>query len=488
MMKSEQEYYISLIERLRQLANTETEWLEYKENNCDPQLMGEYISALSNSATICNKEKAYMLWGINDETHEIEGTTFSPKKMKRGNQEIENWLAGSLKPRVDFKFVEVFTDKGKVVVLEIPSAVNTPTSFKGTEFIRMGSYKKKLREFPEKERKLWLAFEQKPFELRTAMENVSESKVTELLDCAAYYTLMKLPLPSKRSAIIHNMVDEEFIREMDNGNYEITNLGALLLAKNLNVFAHLKRKAVRVIKYKGNGKTNAIREQMFTKGYAIQFDDITDYVMTLIPQEEEINTGRRVEHIMFPRKAIREMLGNMIIHQDLTAHGSGPIMEIFDTKIEASNPGTLLVDVNRIIDTAPHSRNEAIASFLRIVRICEERGSGFDRMEEGMRDLTIPAPKVECGEDFTRTKLYWYANLNDWKREDKIRTCYLYTCYCYVNEIEVANSVLRERFGVEEKNKAIISRIIKDTMNAGYIKLSDVNVAPKLRRYIPYWA
>ena len=92
MMKSEQEYYISLIERLRQLANTETEWLEYKENNCDPQLMGEYISALSNSATICNKEKAYMLWGINDETHEIEGTTFSPKKMKRGNQEIENWL------------------------------------------------------------------------------------------------------------------------------------------------------------------------------------------------------------------------------------------------------------------------------------------------------------------------------------------------------------------------------------------------------------
>ena len=488
MMKSEQEYYISLIERLRQLANTETEWLEYKENNCDPQLMGEYISALSNSATICNKEKAYMLWGINDETHEIEGTTFSPKKMKRGNQEIENWLAGSLKPRVDFKFVEVFTDKGKVVVLEIPSAVNTPTSFKGTEFIRMGSYKKKLKEFPEKERKLWLAFEQKPFELRTAIENVSESKVTELLDCAAYYTLMKLPLPSKRSAIIHNMVDEEFIREMDNGNYEITNMGALLLAKNLNVFAHLRRKAVRVIKYKGNGKTNAIREQIFTKGYAIQFDDITDYVMTLVPQEEEINTGRRVEHIMFPRKAIREMLGNMIIHQDLTAHGSGPIMEIFDTKIEASNPGTLLVDVNRIIDTAPHSRNEAIASFLRIVRICEERGSGFDRMEEGMRDLTIPAPKVECGDDFTRTKLYWYANLNDWKREDKIRTCYLYTCYCYVNEIEVANAVLRERFGVEEKNKAIISRIIKDTMNAGLIKLSDVNVAPKLRRYIPYWA
>ena len=332
-MDAEQEYYISLIERLRQLPE-ETEWLEYKVNNYEPELIGEYISALSNSATIWNKEKAYLLWGINDATHEIEGTAFSPRKAKKGNEEIENWLAGGLKPRVDFKFIEVNTASGKVVVMEIPAAVNTPTSFKGTEFIRVGSYKKKLKDYPEKERKLWLSFELKPFELRVAMENVTASKVTELLDCAAYYTLMKLPLPSNRDSIIHNMMDEEFIREMDNGNFAITNMGALLLAKDLNAFAHLKRKAVRVIKYKGNGKTNAIREQVFTKGYAIQFDDIADYIMTLLPQEEEIDGGRRQEHIMFPRKAIREMLGNMIIHQDLTAHGSGPIMEIFDTKVK----------------------------------------------------------------------------------------------------------------------------------------------------------
>ena len=120
-----------------------------------------------------------------------------------------------------------------------------------------------MRKASEKKRKLWLFFEQKPFELRVAKENVTASKVTELLDCAAYYTLMKLPLPSNREAIIHNMIDEEFIREMDNGNYEITNMGALLLAKDLNSFVHLKRKAVCVIKYKGNGKTNAIREQVF---------------------------------------------------------------------------------------------------------------------------------------------------------------------------------------------------------------------------------
>ena len=123
-----------------------------------------------------------------------------------------------------------------------------------------------------------------------------------------------------------------------------------------------------------------------------------------------------------------------------------------------------------------------------MIHICEERGSGFDRMEEGMSALKIPAPKVETGDDFARTKLYWYANLNEWTKEDKIRTCYLATCYYYVNEIPVANAVLRERFGVDEKNMSIVSRIIKETMKAGFIKLADENASLKMRRYIPYWA
>lgn len=284
------------------------------------------------------------------------------------------------------------------------------------------------------------------------------------------------------------MLDEEFIRKNDIGNYIITNLGALLFAKNLNNFRHLKRKAIRVVQYNGTGRIQADREKVFEQGYAICFSDICDYINTLIPQSEEIGSGYRKEHIMFPPKAIREMVSNLIIHQQLDVRGAGPMVEIFSTRVETSNPGNLLVDVNRIIDTAPHSRNEAMASFLRIIRVCEERGSGFDRMEEGLGELKIPAPKVETGDNFTRTKLYWYPELSAWEKEDKIRTCYLATCYNYVNDVSVSNAVLRNRFGVEVKNKAIISRIIKDTVEAGLIKLSDKNAAPKMRRYIPYWA
>ncbi len=476
-----------LVQELCKLPS-ETEWVEFKCNNKNPQEIGEYISALSNSAVLWNRDNAYLAWGIDNETHEIVGASFDYRKAKKGNEELEAWLARLLNPRVDFRFLNVDYGDKKVVLLEIPAATHRPIAFSGVEYIRVGTNKKPLRDYPEKERRLWLAFEKTPFELRTAKSDVTASEVTELLDCAAYYTLKKLPLPENRDAIIHNMLDEKFISKQDNGNYSISNMGALLFAKDLSGFDALKRKAIRVIRYKGTGRTNAIREQVFTKGYAVQFEDITDYIMTILPQEEEIGGGRRVDHIMFPRKAIREMVGNIMIHQDLMIHGAGPMFEVFDSRVEATSPGSLLVDVDRIIDTAPHSRNENMASFLRIVQICEERGSGFDRMEEGMSENHIPAPKVETSDDFCRTKLYWYDSLNKWSKEEKIRTCYIATCYCYVNEIEVSNAVLRQRFGIDEKNKAIASRIIGDAVKAGMIKLSDPDAVVKMRRYVPYWA
>ncbi len=217
MITGQQDYYISLIERLRRMS-AETEWLEYKSNNTDPQMIGEYISAINNSAALERREKGYLLWGSNNTTHEILGTDFCPGVAKKGNQELENWLVGLSNPRLNIQFIEVNVRDKRVVILEIPMASVKPTAFAGDEYIRIGSYKKKLKDFPEKERALWQSFETTPYEMRTAKENITEEEVTRLLDCTAYYTLMKLPLPSNRSSMMHNMKDEEFIREMDNGN------------------------------------------------------------------------------------------------------------------------------------------------------------------------------------------------------------------------------------------------------------------------------
>ena len=131
------EYLQSLVRELSKYPD-ETEWIEFKCNYNEPQMIGEYISALSNSAALSGKPKGYVVWGINNESHNIDGTIFQYRKSKKGNEELESWLAHMLTPSIDFKFFEVSMDGVTVVILEIPCADNQPVGFAGCEYIRIG--------------------------------------------------------------------------------------------------------------------------------------------------------------------------------------------------------------------------------------------------------------------------------------------------------------------------------------------------------------
>lgn len=122
----------------------ETEWLEFKHNNYEPQMIGRDISALANSATLNEKSCAYMLWGINDETHEIVGTDKDLRTLKKGNQELENWLRSLLSNNADFEFSSVEVNNKTVGVLIIYSATNQTVMFEKADYIRVGSYTKKI--------------------------------------------------------------------------------------------------------------------------------------------------------------------------------------------------------------------------------------------------------------------------------------------------------------------------------------------------------
>lgn len=144
----------SLVEELTSLPK-ETEWVEFKLNYAEPEKIGEYLSALSNSACLHNKEKGYLLFGIENETQKVVGTSFKPARSKIGNEELENWLAIKLEPRIDFVVHEFEYNGHPVVLIEIDAAYSIPVKFKGTAHIRVGSYKKRLSYHPEKERKIW---------------------------------------------------------------------------------------------------------------------------------------------------------------------------------------------------------------------------------------------------------------------------------------------------------------------------------------------
>ena len=354
----------SLLKELCSLPS-ETEWVEFKRNN-DVEKIGAYISALSNSAALIGKQSAYMVFGVSDDTHEIVGTTFKPSLQKHKNQEIESWLLQKLQPKIYFQFHEFLAGENEdltVVILAIQPATHNPVQFEGVEYIRVGSYNKKLKEFPEKERALWRVFDSKPFEMQLAASNISAEEVLKLLEYPAYFELTGLPLPENRQGILDVLKADRLIKSAEGGQWHITNLGAILFAKQLKSFAHLARKAVRLIQYKSNSRIETVREIEGNKGYAVGFDGLMDYLKALLPSNEEIGKAFRKEVPMYPELAIRELVANAIIHQDFSLTGTGPLIEIFDKRMEITNPGRPLVATERFLDSPPQSRNEVLASF-----------------------------------------------------------------------------------------------------------------------------
>ena len=486
MIRSEG-YLISLLKELRTFTN-ETGWVEFKVNNDEPEVIGEYISALSNSAALNGKTKAYMVWGIEDVNHDIVGTIFMGKNAKKGNEDLESWLLRLLSPKIIFTFYELILEGKRVVILEIERAADKPVQFKGSEYIRVGSYKKNLKDFPEVERELWRIFDNKPFESMIAVEHLHDTEVLSLLDYPKYFELLQLPLPEGRSNILNRLKEDDMIEIDSAGKWNITNLGAILFAKKLSDFKHLKRKAVRVILYKGNSKYETIREQEGGKGYASGFEGLIDFIDNLLPRNEVIGKALRQDLPMYPELAVRELVANAIIHQDFTIRGTGPMVEIFSNRMEVTNPGIPLVKTERFIDSPPRSRNEALASFMRRIGVCEERGSGFDKVVTLTERYQLPAPIIEATEEHTKVILFAHVPFKEMSKEDKVRACYLHACLKYVMRDYMTNTSLRERFGLDDKGISSVSRIIRDAIEDGQIKHLDPNTAPRYFKYIPYWA
>ncbi|RMD63145.1 transcriptional regulator [Candidatus Parcubacteria bacterium] len=483
----DQKYLVSLVRELCLLPR-ETEWVEFKVNEAEPRDIGEYISALANAAALVGKAFAYLVWGVRDEDHDIVGTSFDPHATKVGNEELENWLLRLLEPKIDFRFFAVDVGHHKVVLLEIPRATRHPVRFSGQEFIRVGTYKKSLKDFPEKERTLWRIFDQTPFEDGVAMEHVGSDEVLRLLDYPAYFDLLERPLPADRDGILRALAEDQLIRQCEAGGWNITNLGAILFAKRLNDFHTLRRKAVRVVEYRGVGRTETLKEQQGGKGYASGFEGLVDYINGLLPTNEVIGQALRKTVAMFPELAVRELVANALIHQDFFVRGAGPMVEIFDDRIEITNPGEPLVDTNRFVDTPPKSRNEALASLMRRFGICEERGSGIDKVVEQVELFQLPAPLFEKPDGFTRAVLFAYKALKEMNRQERLRACYLHACLCYVTRTPMTNASLRKRFGIAEKNASIASRLLKEAVEARLIVVADPDVGTRIRSYVPYWA
>ena len=476
-----------LVVELCNLPN-ETQWVEFKHNNYLPEMIGQDISALANSATLHEKSCAYMLWGVDDTSHEIVGTEFNMQTVKKGQQELENWLRSLLSKNADFEFHSVKVEDKNVGVLIIHRAVNQTVMFQKVDYIRVGSYTKKLSEYPALQAQLWDRLRTSKFEERIAKHDLDLVTALGMLEYSTYFDLVKMPQPTNAEGICYYLEEEHVLEKQDNGLYAITNLGAILFAKRLSDFPRLSRKAVRVVQYKGGNRLNMLKEYDGTKGYAVGFEGLLGFIDALLPTAEVINGALREKKTAYPSLAIREAVGNALIHQDFSIPGTGPVVEIFDGRIEITNPGTPMVDIKRIVDNPPKSRNEKLAELMRRLRICEELGTGWDKIVISCELQMLPAPRIDLYEENTKVTLYAEMPFSSLSAEDKLWACYLHACVKQVENEQLTNTTLRERFGLKPSSSGSVSRLIKEAVNMKLIKPLDPETAPRYMRYIPYWA
>jgi len=443
---------------------------------------------LSNSARIEGRDCAYLVWGIDDETHAILGTDFNPDTKKIGGQVLALWLANSLQPSIAFSFRIVLHPAGRLVLLEIPAATGAPVAFNSVPYIRIGSATPKLTEYPQRYQQLIERLQPYRWEQGIARQYATGNEVLDLLDYSQYFRLTKQPLPDNRSGIFDKLEGDRLIVRDVGERWNITNLGAILFATRLGDFdAPLARKAVRFVAYGGRNRAATVTHRHDgQKGYAIGFEGLVSYLNDLLPKNEHIGSALREAHPLFPELAIRELVANALIHQDMTVSGAGPQIELFADRIEISNPGVPLVKPERMIDLPPRSRNEALAALMRRMGICEEQGSGLDKVLEQVELFQLPPPLFRAEESSTQVVLYAPRSFADMTPEERVRACYFHAVLRFLSGDKMKNASLCTRLGIAPKNAAQASAVITKALDAGLIRIADPD-HPRAG-YVPHWA
>lgn len=463
------------------VERNELDWKEALSEKTDR--LAQHLSAFSNV-----DGGGFLVFGISNDGR---SAPLSKEEMDLIIHRLGNIARNGVEPPVELDHTVAEHRGAPVLIIKVPEHSSRPVHIRGKgvdhSYTRSAGQTVKMSR-QEIARAIQTSAGDR-FEERPALFEQSDTTVMDLLDHDSYFRLQEIRQPESRRAILEALAQDHIVVEGSNG-WNITNLGALLFARDIARFESLKRKMVRLVVYNGTKRSRTESKEIIgTRGFACGFAGLVKYVHDLLPPNEVIRSALREERKLYPEVAIREFVANALIHQDLEMTGSSVMIEVFKDRIEITNPGRPLVDPERFIDSAPRSRNEAMASLMRRMRICEERGSGVDLAIEAVEEHQLPAPKFQREDDHMRVTLYAPSPTGRMRKEDRIRAIYQHSCLLYVNNQEMTNATLRKRFNISENNYPMASRYINEALEAGVIVPTDPDgVSKRNASYIPSWA
>ena len=323
-----------LLEELVNLPH-EQQWVEFKLNagSITNEQIGEYISGISNGATIANKPFGYIVWGVEDLTHQVKGTNFKFSTAKNGNQDLELWLRNLLHPRINFEIFE-FDYSGKhLVLLRIPAARVEPTHFHKKAYIRIGSNKTDLRNFPEYVRQIYNSLED------WSARIVERATIAHLDEEAIKLARQKFKEKNNKASYadeIDSWSDEKFLDKAKvTIDGKITNTALILLGKEES--SHLLLPAIAEITWKLETEEKAYEH--FSPPLLLNttrvLQNIRNVKYKFFPDNELLSTTVN----KYDTRSILEALNNCIAHQDYSLHSRIIVTERIDRLI-FSNAGS----------------------------------------------------------------------------------------------------------------------------------------------------
>ena len=462
-------------------VRTELNELDWKSGlSTKTERLAQHISAFANL-----RGGGILVFGVHN-----DGSLFSVSKQESDKiiQLLGNIAQNNLMYSIKIEHSIMEYEGHSLLFVHIPEQFEKPVILKGRDLFN--SYCRSAGQTVKMSRnqvKFLISSSQgTPFEKQFAEENLTANEVLKRLNYRKIFELLDKNVPSASDTILNKLKELNFCQNED-GKWHITNLGAILFANDIDTFQGLYGKSVIVRKYVGTNNREMEFEQLGKYGYAVGFEGLVDFIMKHTQKGEKRDTIRTNEYI-YPKIAIREFVANALIHQDFYITGMPIAIEIFSNRLTITNPGAPLNDINRLLNLPPHSRNEILANTMLLFRFCEKRGSGIDYAIEAVEKQGLPPVKFERGEQHTKISLFPAKPFSEMTREEKVMACYQHACLLFEDNKAISNQSIRERFGIDKNNSAVASRIIADTVEAGFIMLSDGNNASKkFASYIPYY-
>lgn len=387
---------IALVDRLRHEPH-ESEWLEFKENWFEPQVIGEYFSALSNGACLAGKSRGYLVFGINDATHEVVGTNFDPYAVKaKGKQDLLIWLSIGLQPNVGFETHILDHSDGRVVLFEIGAAWDRPVCFYGTAYIRVGSSRTKLSKHPDKERAIWSRRTDWSAELceRATPDDLHPDAIAKARE------QFKIKHPSK-VAEVAIWDDLTFLNKAKLAVHgAVTNTAIILLGKP-EAASLLSPAVVKISWILKDGQNRELDYEHFGPPFILQVDRVLQRIRNLTLRTLPSGTLFPQEISQYDPWVIREGLHNCIAHQDYGLRGRINVVET-PSSILLSNVGSFIPGaVETVIrQDAPLEvyRNPFLAEAMVSMNMIDTQGGGIKRMYQTQIKRFFPLPDYDLSQ------------------------------------------------------------------------------------------